>query len=87
MATLNFWHKLHLHRPQITRGILLAALALAGVPAAWGQGKLSGEIRRGKGGAVKSITVKNLPAYDDRWFHPGMYVAITASRFVIEQST
>jgi hypothetical protein len=41
---------------------------------------------KGKGGTVKSVTVKNLPAYDERWFHPGMFVALTASRFDLEQS-
>ena len=43
-------------------------------------------MKRNAKGVVKSITVKNLPAYDERWFHPGMYVAFTASRFTIEQS-
>jgi hypothetical protein len=35
---------------------------------------------------VKSITVNNLPGYDDRWFHPGFYIAPHSSRFVLEQS-
>lgn len=35
---------------------------------------------------MKSITVENLPGYDDKWFHPGFYIAPHASRFVIEQS-
>jgi len=54
--------------------------------AAWAQRRPIGQANRGKNGTVKSITVKNLPDYDERWFHPGMYVALTASRFAIEQS-
>ncbi|GAC1370387.1 MAG: hypothetical protein NVS3B25_16450 [Hymenobacter sp.] len=54
--------------------------------AALAQRKSSSRATRGKTGAVKSITVNNLPAYDERWFHPGMYVGFTASRFIIEQS-
>jgi len=68
------------------RVVALALLAfLLTAPAAWAQRKV-GEPRRNKKGGVKSITVKNLADYDDRWFHPGMFVALTASRFNIEQS-
>lgn len=54
--------------------------------AASAQRKANSRANRGKNGTLKSITVDNLPAYDERWFHPGMYVSFTASRFVIEQS-
>ncbi|WP_201981710.1 type IX secretion/gliding motility protein PorT/SprT [Hymenobacter rubidus] len=50
------------------------------------QRKSSSRANRGKNGTLKSITVDNLPNYDFRWFHPGMYVSISASRFTIEQS-
>ena len=87
MATLNIRHQLHLHRAQIRRAALLGLLALL-LPAAtaWAQRGPVGRAKRSKGGTLKSITVNNLPGYDERWFHPGMYVAITGSRFVIEQS-
>ncbi|MCB2410230.1 porin family protein [Hymenobacter lucidus] len=42
---------------------------------------------RGGGGRVKSITVNNLPGYDDKWFHPGFYIAPNFSRYKIEQSS
>ena len=54
--------------------------------AAQAQRKASSQANRSKTGKLKSITVKNLSNYDDRWFHPGMYVSFSASRFVIEQS-
>ncbi|GAB3578599.1 hypothetical protein GCM10027345_17800 [Hymenobacter daeguensis] len=63
---------------------MLAFLLLPG--AAQAQRKASSRANRGKNGTLKSITVKNLANYDDRWFHPGMYVSFSASRFVIEQS-
>ena len=87
MSTPHFRYQLHLHGAQVRRFVLLALVALVlPASAAWAQRKPIGEARRGKKGAVKSITVKNLPDYDDRWFHPGMYVALTASQFNIEQS-
>lgn len=63
----------------------LAALALAVPLGAQAQRKTRASI--GKGGKVKSITVDNLPGYDNRWFHPGFYIAPHGSRFKIEQST
>lgn len=39
-----------------------------------------------KRGNVKSITVDNLSDYDNRWFHPGFYVAPNFSSYRIEQS-
>jgi hypothetical protein len=54
--------------------------------AAQAQRKASARISRNSKGIVKSVTVNNLPAYDDRWFHPGMYVSVSASRLLIEQS-
>ncbi|MCC2545078.1 PorT family protein [Hymenobacter sp. BT175] len=41
---------------------------------------------RGNKGQVKSITVNNLTGYDDKWFHPGFYIAPNFSRYKIEQS-
>ncbi len=41
---------------------------------------------RGKGGRVKSVTVNNLPGYDDRWFHPGIYISVYGSRYRLEHS-
>jgi hypothetical protein len=39
-----------------------------------------------KRGNVKSITVDNLADYDNRWFHPGFYIAPNFSSYRIEQS-
>ena len=63
-------------------GLLLGLLPGAAVA----QRKASSRANRGKNGTLKSITVNNLSNYDSRWFHPGMYVSLSASRFIIEQS-
>src|SRR6476469_2853133 len=87
MATPHIRYQLHLHGAQIMRvAALVLVVLLLPATAAWAQRKV-GEPSRNKKGGVKSITVKNMPDYDSRWFHPGMYVALTASRFDIEQST
>ncbi|WP_210516203.1 type IX secretion/gliding motility protein PorT/SprT [Hymenobacter terricola] len=86
MATTHLRHKLHLHGAQLNRLALLGLLVLLVPTAALAQRKASSKANRGKNGSLKSITVNNLPAYDDRWFHPGMYVSFSASRFIIEQS-
>lgn len=83
MATPHFRHQLHLHRSQLTRGaLLLGVLGLLLPTAAVAQRKPD----RNRKGQIKGITVNNLPAYDDRWFHPGLYVALSSSRYFIEQS-
>jgi hypothetical protein len=64
---------------------LLGLVALLLPTAAQAQRKAS-RANRGKNGTFKSITVDNLPGYDERWFHPGMYISITGSRLAIEQS-
>ncbi len=86
MATTHIRHQLRLHGAQIKRLALLGMLGLLVPTAALAQRKASSKASRGKGGTVKSITVKNLPAYDERWFHPGMYIGFTGSRFIIEHS-
>lgn len=87
MATPHFRNQLHLHGAQLKRLALLGALALLLPTAAMAQRKASSKANRGKNGTLKSITVKNLSNYDDRWFHPGMYINVAATRFDIEQST
>ncbi|OON70386.1 hypothetical protein B0919_05350 [Hymenobacter sp. CRA2] len=42
--------------------------------------------KRGKNGQVKSVTVDNLTGYDDKWFHPGFYIGLNASRYRLEHS-
>jgi hypothetical protein len=98
MATPHFRHQLGLHGPQIAlrpttfsplrfgRNLLLLALVLALPLAAQAQRKRSDDIKRSRKGAVKSITVDNLPAYNNRFFRPGFYIAPSFSRFFIEQS-
>jgi hypothetical protein len=86
MATPHFRHQLHLHGAQLKRLALLACVVLLLPTVALAQRKSASKASRGKGGKVKSITVDNLPAYDERWFHPGLYFAGSASRFFIEPS-
>jgi hypothetical protein len=86
MATTHFRNQLHLHGAQLKQLGVLALVALLLPTAAQAQRKASSRANRGKNGTLKSITVNNLANYDDRWFHPGMYVSFSASRFVIEQS-
>ena len=86
MATPHIRYQLHLHGHQVKRLALLGLVGLLLPTAALAQRKANSKASRNAKGVVKSITVKNLPAYDERWFHPGMYVGFTASRFVIEQS-
>ena len=86
MATPYFRHQLDIHRAQLKGLALLALLVLLAPTGALAQGKFNSQITRNSKGNVKSVTVKNLPSYDERWFHPGMYVGFTGSRFTIEQS-
>ncbi|WP_375418006.1 porin family protein [uncultured Hymenobacter sp.] len=65
---------------------MLLALALSLPLAAQAQRKRSKDINRGKNGMVKSVTVDNLPAYNNRFFRPGFYIALSNSRFLVEQS-
>jgi len=86
MATPHFRHQLHLHGAQVKRLAVLGALLLLLPTLAQAQRKARSSAKRGQNGTLKSITVHNLPSYDERWFHPGMYVALTNSRFNVEQS-
>ncbi len=67
---------------------LLAVAAVAGLLplSSLAQKKSLTGANRGKSGRVKSVTVNNLPGYDSRWLHLGMYVAPNFSRYKIEQS-
>ena len=86
MATTHLRYQLHIHGAQLKYLVLLALLFLLLPLGAQAQRKASARANRSKNGTVKSITVNNLPAYDDRWFHPGMYFGVSASRLDIEQS-
>lgn len=86
MATTYFRHQLHLHGAQVKRWALLGLLALCLPTAVQAQRRAGSKANRNQSGEVKSITVRNLPAYSERWFHPGMYISLSASRFVIEPS-
>lgn len=70
----------------MARRLLVLALVLALPLAAQAQRKRSDDIKRTKKGVVKSITVDNLPAYNNRFFRPGFYIAPLYSRFFVEQS-
>ena len=87
MATPHVWHQLHLYRAKITRLGLLAGLAALALPlTAQAQRKSLSSAKRGRNGQVKSVTVENLPGYDSRWLHLGLYVAPNFSRYKIEQA-
>lgn len=87
MATPHVRHQLHLHGTKIIR-LALLGVALGALPlGAQAQKKSLSGASKGKNGRVKSVTVNNLPGYDDRWLHLGMYVAPNFSRYKIEQST
>jgi hypothetical protein len=91
MATPYLRHQLHIHGPQIggrrslSALLLLSLLLLAGPALA--QRKRSDAIDRSRKGHIKGITVENLSNYNQRFFRPGIYVAPTFSRFIIEQSS
>jgi Outer membrane protein beta-barrel domain len=65
---------------------LLGLLLLALPTAALAQKKSYTSAKRGKNGQVKSVTVNNLPGYDDRWFRPGFYIGLNTSRYRLEHS-
>ncbi|RSK50248.1 type IX secretion/gliding motility protein PorT/SprT [Hymenobacter rigui] len=86
MATPHVRHQLHLHGSKIVR-LAVVALAIGALPfGAQAQKKSLSSANRGKNGRVKSVTVNNLPGYDDRWLHLGMYVAPNFSRYKLEQA-
>ena len=96
MATPHVRHQLDLHRsqiaaagwtPRLLRGALLL-LALSSLPLlAQAQRKRSDDgVNRNRKGAIKSIRVDNLGAYNQRFFRPGFYIAPHFARFVVEQS-
>ena len=86
MAAPDFRHQLHLHRAQVGRFffLLLAALLLA--LSAQAQKKSLTKAKRGRHGQIKSVTTNNAPGYDDKWFHPGFYIAGNSSGYRIRRS-
>ena len=46
-----------------------------------------GKLEKNRKGKITGITVDNLPAYNNRFFRPGFYIAPNFSRFFIEQSS
>lgn len=86
MATPHFRHQLHLYSHQVVRfSLLMAGLLLT--QAAQAQHRSPTSAKRGRGGEVKSVTVNNLPGYDDKWFHGGFQLNVSATRYRIEQSS
>ena len=68
--------------------LALVAAALVVLPlGVQAQKKSLSGASKGKNGRVKSVTVNNLPGYDDRWLHLGMYVAPNFSRYKIEHAS
>ena len=86
MATPYFRNQLHLHGAQLIRLAVVAGLLALLPSAAQAQRKARSRVSRTAKGVVKSVTVQNLPAYDERWFHPGMYLSFSGSKFNLEQS-
>ncbi|TGE20102.1 type IX secretion/gliding motility protein PorT/SprT [Hymenobacter elongatus] len=86
MATPHIRYKLNLHGPKVA-ALAVATLVAGLLPTAvLAQKNSKTGASRGSRGQVKSITVNNLPGYDDKWFHPGFYIAPNFSRYKIEQS-
>ncbi len=86
MATPHFRYQLHLHGAQLIRLALVASLLALLPTAAQAQRKARSRVNRTAKGVVKSVTVQNLPSYDERWFHPGMYLSFSGAKFNLEQS-
>ncbi|UOQ51365.1 type IX secretion/gliding motility protein PorT/SprT [Hymenobacter cellulosivorans] len=86
MATPHFWHQLHLHGAKVAALTALTLVAGLAPHTSFAQKKSKSSSSKGSRGQVKSITVNNLPGYDDKWFHPGFYIAPNFSRYKIEQS-
>lgn len=86
MATPHVRYQLHLHSTKIVRAALLLLACGAVSVSAQAQKKSLTGANRSKSGRVKSVTVNNLPGYDDRWLHLGMYVAPNFSRYKIEHA-
>ncbi|MDU0368933.1 porin family protein [Hymenobacter endophyticus] len=86
MATPHVRYQLHLHSAKIVRAALLLLACGAISVSAQAQKKSLTGASRSKSGRVKSVTVNNLPGYDDRWLHLGMYVAPNFSRYKIEHA-
>ena len=74
--------------PRAARALLLAALLLAWLgPGAARAQQGGGTLQKSRKGKITGITVANLPAYNNRFFRPGFYIAPNFSRFFIEQSS
>ena len=96
MATPHFWHQLRVHGPQIIPfvigwlarpGLSVLLLIIFSLPlAAQAQRKRDDGVNRSRKGVIRSISVDNLPSYNQRFFRPGFYVAPHLARFVVEQS-
>ncbi|MBT9394698.1 PorT family protein [Hymenobacter sp. NST-14] len=86
MATTHLRHQLHLYGSKIARLALVGGVALLVPLSVQAQKKSFSKASRSRNGTVKSVTVNNLPGYDDRWLHLGMYVAPNFSRYQIEQA-
>ena len=96
MATPHLRHQLHLHGPQLSHsqrgrwGWLVPLLLLAASAVlpnlAQAQRFKGGELQKNRKGKITGITVQNLPAYNDRFFRPGFYIAPQLTRLFVEQS-
>ncbi|MBG8553618.1 MULTISPECIES: type IX secretion/gliding motility protein PorT/SprT [Hymenobacter] len=82
MATPHVRYQLHLYRHQVA-ALLLALGLLAGHAA---EAQSPTRARRGRNGNVKTLFVNNLPGYDDKWFHGGFQLNVSATRFRVEHS-
>ena len=86
MAASYLRHQFYLHRAQVGRFSFLVLAGLLLSLSAQAQKKSLTKASRGKRGQVKSITTNNLPGYDDKWFHPGFYIAGNSSSYRIRQA-
>lgn len=96
MATSHLRYQLHIHGPQLSHpprgcwGWLVPLLLLAASAVlpnlAQAQRFKGGELQKNRKGKITGITVQNLPAYNDRFFRPGFYIAPQLTRLFVEQS-
>lgn len=100
MATPHFWNQFGVHGSQVkprgrafltrflgSRLLWLGLVLVLAVPlAAQAQHKRHAAVNRNRKGAITSVSKDNLPAYNERFFRPGFYIAPSATRFIMEQS-
>ncbi len=74
-------------RQRVQKLLLLAGLLVGLGPGMALAQHGGGTLQKNRRGKITGVTVDNLPAYNNRFFRPGFYIAPNFSRFFIEQSS